>query len=118
MFAEWLDNTMANRKVKGRDLARALDVHDSAVSRWKSGQGMPSLQTVMKIAEFFDVDPLRLAVTANLMDGKAVGIEPLPVPEPTARREYVRRQIQQIKGLTDESRRRLLETYDELAQES
>lgn len=103
---------MTNRRIKGRDLARAIGVHDSAVSRWRSGQGTPSLDTVMKVAQYLDCDPLRLAVTAELMDGDTVGIEPLPIPPPIERRESVKRQIMQIKGLTENSRQRLLETYD------
>lgn len=111
-FAQWLDITMSNRGIKGTDLARKIGVHDSAISRWRNAQGIPSLDAVMKLASALDVDPLRLAVTARLMDSEAVHVEPLPPPEPTARREYVREQIKQIKGLDRHEVARLLAAYD------
>jgi transcriptional regulator with XRE-family HTH domain len=113
-FARWLDLTMENRGISGRSLAKRLKVHDSAVSRWRSGEQGPSLDTVLKIAKALDVDAIRLAVTAGLLNGEAVGHEPLPMPEPTVRRKSVKRQIRQIRGLTAKERQRLIEAYDDV----
>lgn len=111
-FGRWLDVTLANSRTTGRQLAESIGVHDSAVSRWRSGTGVPALETCMKIAGAMGVDPLRLAVTAGHMDSAVVGIEPLDIPPPIAEREHVRSQIMKIKGLTEESRSKLLETYE------
>lgn len=112
-FARWLDITLSNRGVTARDLARRIGVTDSAVSRWRSGHVKPGMDAVVKLANELNVDPLRLAVTAGLMGGEAVHVEPLPMPPATAQRKRVREQIQSIKGLTSESMDRLLAAYDE-----
>jgi transcriptional regulator with XRE-family HTH domain len=112
-FGEWLDVTMSNKRMMGRTLAEAAGVHDSAVSRWRSGAGVPGAETLARIAEALGVDPLRLAVTAGQIPEKVAGVAPLPTPEPTAQRESVRRQIASIKGLTERSRGKLLRAYDE-----
>lgn len=113
-FGEWLDITMSNQKMMGRTLAEAVGVHDSAVSRWRAGNGVPSMDTVAKMAEVFSVDPLRLAVTSGHVPPKIAGVDPLDVPTPTAQRESVRRQLSRIKGVTDASRRKLLSAYEEI----
>lgn len=112
-FARWLDLTMENREISGRSLAKRIRVHDSAVSRWRSGEQSPSLDTVMRIAKALNVDGIRLAVTAGLIDSEAAGKDPLPLPEPTARRQAIKRQIGRIRGLTDHEKQRLMETYDD-----
>lgn len=113
-FGRWLDLTMANRDIKGRTLARKLHVHDSAVSRWRSGRGLPSMDTLLKLAQALGVEPLRLAVTAGLMDGRMVGAQPLPLPEPTAQRQLVKEQLNNLRGLTAKEKQRLIEAYDNM----
>lgn len=112
-FARWLDITMANNHITGRELATQLHVHDSVVSRWRSGEGTPTVENCGRLAEALDVDPLRLAVTAGVLDAHMAGVEPLPLPPATALRERVRDQIYQIRGLTERSRTALLEAFDE-----
>lgn len=119
MFGRWLDLTMGNRGITGRDLAKCLKVHDSAVSRWRSGFGAPSMDTCLRLAKALGVDePIRLAVTAGLVDGRLISISPLPMPEPTAQRRAVKRQIKLIRGLTERERQTLLDTYDEIGEET
>lgn len=113
-FGHWLDLTMSNRSIKGRALARALKVNESAVSRWRAGKGVPSMDSCLRLGKFLDVEPIRLAVTAGLIDGELAGVDPLPLPEPTAYRKAVKEQILAIKGLTKRERQKLLDTYDEL----
>lgn len=111
-FSEWLDVTMSNKGVLGRTLAEATGVHDSAVSRWRSGTATPSMDSIERMAILLDVDPLRLAVTAGLLSAKVAGVEPLPMPEATARRESVRRQLSNIRGVTEHERHLLLQAYE------
>src|SRR4051812_11694260 len=93
LFGEWLDITLSNQGVQGRTLAEAIGVHDSAVSRWRSGTGAPSAESIEPMAELLGVDALRLSVTAGLVSEKVAGVEPLPMPEPTAQRQSVKRQL-------------------------
>ena len=104
---------MANAGISGRELAHRVGVNDSVVSRWRSGQSTPGLDTCERLAEALGVDPMRLAVTAGAIDRRMAGVEPLPMPPATALRERVRGQLEQIKGLTNETRQALLETFDE-----
>lgn len=113
-FGRWLDLSMSNRGIKGRTLARALKVHESAVSRWRAGNGVPSMDSCLRLGKYLDVEPIRLAVTAGLMDGDLAGVEPLPMPEPTAQRKAIKDQLARIRGLTSAERQKLIDTYDEL----
>ena len=71
------------------------------------------LAHVLKVEE-----PMRLAVMAGLVDGELIGVRPLPMPEPTARRKRVKTQLSNIKGLTAKERQMLIDTYDERTQET
>lgn len=112
-FAEWLRRTMANRGISGGEVARALNVNDSAVSRWRNGKATPGLESCQTLAEYLKVDPIRLAVTAGLLKPEVVKSEALPLPADTAQRRFVREQISKIPGLTGKERARLLEAYDD-----
>lgn len=112
-FGEWLDITLSNLGIMGRTLAEAAGVHDSAVSRWRSGVGGPTAESIEPMAELLGVDALRLSVTAGLVPANVAGVEPLPMPEPTAQRESVKRQLARIRGVTDQERRLLLQTYED-----
>lgn len=114
-FAEWLARTLAEREIAGGEVARALGVNDSAISRWKNGKASPGLDSVMKLADFLDVNPVALAVTAGLMDSKQVGVERLPLPEDTKTRKFVKEQIMAIRGLTKEERQALIRAYEDSA---
>lgn len=117
LFSRWLDVNMANHHMTGRDVAERIDVHDSAVSRWRSGKGSPTMEYLTALAELFEVEPLRLAVTAGLVSQKIAGVEPVDMPQPTAQREEVRKSIASIPGLTNSERQALLEKYDEMVRE-
>lgn len=118
-FAEWLDITLDNREMSGRSLAEAMGVADAAISRWRTGASSPSRDNILKMAEVLDLDAARLAVTAGVIPPEfAPGVAPYDVPEPTAQRESVRRQIARIKGLSDDGKKALLSTYDRLIMES
>lgn len=72
------------------------------------------MEVLAKMAEVFRVDPLRLAVTAGQIPGNVAGVDPLPMPTPTAQRESARLQIARIKGVTQATRRKLLAAYEEI----
>lgn len=114
-FAEWLTRTLSERDISGGEVARALDVNDSAVSRWKNGKVLPSLETLMDLAEFLDVSPLRLAVTAGRMKEKQAGVPRLELPEDTKTKAMVKTQIMSIRGLTTRERELLVRTYEQAA---
>lgn len=112
-FAEWLTRTLAERDIAGGEVARALEVNDSAISRWKNGKASPGLESVMKLAEFLEVNPIALAVTAGLMEEAKVGVARLDLPEETRMLGYVEDQIAKIRGLDDETRKALVRTARE-----
>lgn len=117
-FAEWLTRTLAERDIAGGEVARALAVNDSAISRWKNGKARPGLESVMTLADYLGVDPIQLAVTAGLMKESQAGKSRLDLPEDTKKREMVRNQIMNIRGLTGEERGVLLEALDQYNQSS
>lgn len=112
-FAEWLSRTLAEREIAGGEVARAVGVNDSAISRWKNGKASPGMDSVMKLADFLDVDPVALAVTAGLMDAGRVNIDKLPLPRETKMLAHVEDQITKIRGLDDETRKALIGTLRE-----
>lgn len=114
-FGEWLDITLDNRGIQGRTLAEQTGVDDSTVSRWRAGASLPSMDIIVRMAAFLGLNWQRLALTATLIPQDTVpDLEPYPMPQPTARRESVKRQIARIRGLSDVGRDRLLATYDEV----
>lgn len=114
-FAEWLSRTLLERGIAGGEVARALGVNDSAISRWRNGKAVPGLESVMALAEFLDVHPLRLAVTAGLMREKQAGVSRLDLPEDTKTRQMVKEQILGIRGLTSDERQAMLDAYDRIS---
>lgn len=113
-FAEWLSRTLAEREIAGGEVARALGVNDSAISRWRNGKATPGLDSVMELAEFLGVEPVALAVTAGLMDAKRVGVAKLPLPEDTKRRGLIKDQIMSIRGLTSMEKSALMDEYEKI----
>lgn len=112
-FARWLDGTLTERGIAGGEIAKAIDVNDSAVSRWRNGKGSPGLDSIMKLAKTLEVDPIRLAVTAGLMAKKEVGVDQLPIPEPSRAIIKAKESIMKIPGITDEDRNTLVRTLAE-----
>lgn len=111
-FGHWLNLTMENRSIRGRDLARKIKVTESAVSAWRSGRSTPNMDACIRLGKALDLDPLRVAVTAGRIDGSAVGVKALPMPEPTVRRVRIKAELAKIRGLTNRERQHLIDTYD------
>lgn len=117
-FASWLDRTLTEQEISGSDVARAVSVSDGVVSRWRNGKGRISLDNARKLASFLEVDPLCLIVTAGLMHAEEVGAERLPIPKDTRTRELVLEQIMNIRYLTKEDKKNLIEAYDKRSKRS
>lgn len=115
-FPSWLDRTLVERGIAGGEVARALGVNDSAVSRWRNGKASPGLDSVMKLARFLEVNPVRLAVTAGLMKEDEAGAEPLPMPEDTRTKTMVYDQIMAMRGLTRAEKLALVQAYDRVSE--
>lgn len=115
-FGRWLSVTMGNKGIVAKDLADEIGVNPSTLSRWMNGQATPGMDRCTALAIALDVDPARLAVTAGLMNAQvaeAANIKPLPIPPATARLEYLKKQIDGIRGASPELRKKLLEALNE-----
>ncbi len=64
-FGDALDQALTDSRMSQADLARALHMNASQVSRWKRGESVPNLATVERIEEFLQVD-LSLALKKSL----------------------------------------------------
>lgn len=118
-FGEWLDVTLDNMGIQGKELAEGTGVDDSTVSRWRAGASTPNMKAIADMAKVLGLNWQRLAVTARVLPPEATpGVEPYPMPRPTAKRQSVKRQISRIKGLSPAGRDRLLEAYDEITEGS
>jgi transcriptional regulator with XRE-family HTH domain len=54
-FAGWLSTSMTSRGLTQAQLARAVGVADTQVSRWRRGQVVPTVQYLQRIADTFGV---------------------------------------------------------------
>jgi transcriptional regulator with XRE-family HTH domain len=116
-FGQWLDVEIRNRGIKACDMAKTLHVHDSVISRWRNGTCTPQASTIWPLASYLDVDPLRLAVTAGLVDRETARVPPYEVPMDHHTIARVREALEGIRGLTKKERKHLLSVYVELQKE-
>lgn len=110
-FGQWLELTMANAEITGKQLAEAAHLDEAQVSRWKRGKGKPSLESCERLAEALKVDPMRLAVTAGAVPRRMAGAEPLPMPPNTAAIEHARRALRALPGATEDLAAEMLAVY-------
>lgn len=113
-FGRWLDTTLENHEVQGKDLAALLDVTPGAVSRWRNGQSVPNASTLSDIGDLLGVDKLRLLATADVKGVRESGIQPLDEPVSSGRRDRTRKEIAKIKSLDRFERQALIEAYDRI----
>lgn len=117
-FGEWLEITLDNKGVTGRELGELIGVHEATVSRWRTGKALPGIDDLGRLADILGLDKQRLVVTADHPAAQLLdGVQPYPMPTPTAQRESIRRQIANIKGLSEIGRVKLLDTYDSIVRD-
>jgi transcriptional regulator with XRE-family HTH domain len=117
LFGRWLDTTMDNKGIQGKELAERLGVSDGAVSKWRGGQSVPSQDKLHPLAEILDVDPLRLMATAGVHGLLESGVIPLPLPKANRRRERAREELRKIRHLDRYEREAMIEAYDRIVRE-
>ncbi|MGH2352417.1 MAG: helix-turn-helix domain-containing protein [Chloroflexota bacterium] len=54
-FADWLNATMQSRRLSQAQLARAVGVADTQVSRWRRGHVVPTVRYLQRIADTLEV---------------------------------------------------------------
>lgn len=108
-FSQWLDLTLKEKGISGRELAAQLGVHEGKVSKWRVGAREPNPREVSKLAEVLDVNPFRLIVTAGLLEPQE-GVEPLPFPEEDPRRKAIRERLADV--LSAEELQAQLDAFD------
>lgn len=54
-FSEWLNATIESRGLTQAQLARAVGVADTQVSRWRRGQVVPTVRYLQQLADTLDV---------------------------------------------------------------
>jgi transcriptional regulator with XRE-family HTH domain len=86
---------LANSDKTQSALAAAAGVSNGQVTRWKDDGQQPSGDAIKKIADFFDVNPLRLTVTAGIVPPEVAGVEKLPLPDMSARRNMERQALRE-----------------------
>lgn len=64
-FAAVFEQLRRARGLSPAGLARKLDVQSGQVSRWRHGQGVPSIQNIANIAKLFGVDAAMLEELAG-----------------------------------------------------
>ena len=112
-FAVWLSRTLRDSGLSGRQLAEKIGVNEAAVSRYKAGTRKPTIEVVARMAEALGVDPMRLAVTADVVPiSMANGVEPLPLP-PSDTYADLREALAKLPGITEDMAARLLCAFAE-----
>jgi transcriptional regulator with XRE-family HTH domain len=64
-FGQRLRELRAERRVSQDDLARATDVHPTAIGRLERGSREPRLTTILRLARGLDVEPGKLLDDLN-----------------------------------------------------
>lgn len=52
-----------SRRDRVRQVARAQGIADSTVHRWETGATVPSLETIERLAQALEIDPLQLLMS-------------------------------------------------------
>ena len=56
MFTKWLNKKLFENEMSQRELSKKLEIHESLVSRWMSGEREPSLKNILALSKLFSVD--------------------------------------------------------------
>lgn len=114
-FGAWLKRTLVDQQLTGRELAKQLNVSESAVSRWVSGDQVPTLKVLGRIATALDIEPLSVYVRAGKLSEEETGVPPAPLPPPHHDRDQFEKMfIQHVPGVSTENVQRIMEAYDSI----
>jgi transcriptional regulator with XRE-family HTH domain len=114
-FKTFLEEIMQRRGFSAAALAGKVGVSRATMSRWLSGQDVPSPRSCQKMAEQLEIPPIELLAVAGHLP-KAPQNFPFPLPE---FREYARQKyegqldndvIEIIEDLIERRRRKILDT--------
>lgn len=75
-LAEKIAVLRAERKLSQGDLAEKLDISRQSVSKWETGQAVPEVDKIIKLADLFDV-----TIDELLRDGDIPKAEDAPKSE-------------------------------------
>lgn len=87
-LAEKLTALRAEHKLSQGDLAERLDVSRQSVSKWETGQSVPELDKIVKLADLFNI-----TVDELVRDSEAPSLDTIPVVEPKVKVVYVERRL-------------------------
>ena len=75
MFNEKLKKLRKNKNITQEELAQKIFVTRTAVSKWESGRGYPSLDTLKILAEFYEISIDDLISNEEIIDISKKSIE-------------------------------------------
>lgn len=81
-LSEKITALRTGRKLSQGDVAERLDVSRQSVSKWETGQSVPELDKIVRLADLFGV-----SVDELVRDGDAP--QPQPQPQPEAEKRIV-----------------------------
>lgn len=110
-FARWLRVTMQTQGISQAELARAVGVADTQVSRWRRGQVVPTLRYLQQIADTFGVP----RTTLDRLAGYPVAVleSAAAPPDPAALAEWQAHQARFARLLEERVPRPLWPAYME-----
>lgn len=77
-FAERLDELMAEKKMNSLRLSKEIGGSDRVIGAWRKGEYEPKLESLIRLADFFDVS---LDYLAGRSDVREMSIKKEPAPE-------------------------------------
>jgi transcriptional regulator with XRE-family HTH domain len=110
-WPEWLGQRMSLLGYRtSSDLARAAEVPDSVISRWRSGSTTPSLTQLRRLQVPLRAPLVELLVAAGLLTADEARLQAPSAPQPEMR--DVRDAIERDPVLTDDLKHLLQTQYD------
>lgn len=114
-FGDYLTQAMAAAGLSQADLKRLTGISDSLISKWRTGQSVPSVENLRLLAPAFGVTTRDLVVRAGHMLPEEVGLEEPPAPPtPPARMATLQDDIKADPELSDSDKRLMIDLYERL----
>lgn len=74
-FGEKISDLRKQKMLSQKELGDILGVSNKAVSKWETGEAVPQMKTILKISEYFSVDPTELITGTKYDAAKQKQIE-------------------------------------------